>query len=329
MPAQECIFYEKLEKNKVKCIACNHYCIINGGKSGICGVRKNIDGKLFLMVYGKVISQNIDPVEKKPLYHFLPGTNAYSIGTIGCNFKCSFCQNWEISQEKNYELGDELSPELIVKQAIDSKSKSIAYTYNEPTIAIEYWMDVMKLARKKGLKNIWVTNGYMSKEALSKAGKLIDAMNIDLKSFNDNFYKKECKARLNPVLETIRLAHELGIWVEITTLLIPGKNDSAKEAEQIAKFIKSVDENIPLHLSRYFPSYLSKEPPTPMQSMRDAQDMAKKHLINVYLGNIGASSNTICHFCKKVIIKRIGYDSIVNIKKGKCEYCKSKVEGVF
>ncbi len=329
MPAKECFFYEKLKDGVVKCTACNHYCTINEGRNGICGVRKNISGKLFLMVYGRVVSKNIDPVEKKPLYHFFPGTNVYSVGTIGCNFKCRFCQNWEISQEKDYELGDDLSPEMIVKQAIDSKCKSIAYTYNEPTVAIEYWMDVMKLAKKKGLKNIWVSNGYMSKEALNKISKFIDAMNIDLKSFNDDFYKTECKAKLSPVLETIKLAKSLGIWVEITTLLIPGKNDSAKEVEKIAKFIKSVDESMPLHLSRYFPSFLSKQPPTPIQSMRNAYGIAKKYLINVYLGNIASSNDTICPNCKKTIIKRIGYNSLIHVKNSKCEYCKSKVEGFF
>jgi pyruvate formate lyase activating enzyme len=303
--------------------------MIKENNFGICKVRKNIEGKLYLMVYGKAISANIDPIEKKPLYHFLPGTMAYSVGTVGCNFKCSFCQNYEISQESNTEIGINLAPKEIVKNAKSEGCSSIAYTYNEPTVAIEYWLDTMKIAKKNGIKNVLVTNGYMSKEALKKISPFVDAMNIDLKSFSEKFYKETCKAKLEPVLETIKLASKLKIWIEITTLLIPKKNDSKKEIKKIAKFVKSVDPNIPLHLSRYFPNYLMKELPTSLSTMKDSYIICKKYLKNVYLGNVGETTDTICPNCKKTIIKRIGYSTIVNMKKNECKYCKEKIEGVF
>ncbi|MDD4353799.1 MAG: AmmeMemoRadiSam system radical SAM enzyme [Candidatus Nanoarchaeia archaeon] len=329
MSIKDCIFYKSLKNKEVKCLACNHYCIIKNNNFGICKVRKNIEGKLYLMIYGKVISENIDPVEKKPLYHFMPGTLAYSVGTIGCNFKCSFCQNYDISQESNIKLGIDLTPIEIVNNAIGNGCQSIAYTYNEPTIAIEYWLETMKLAKKEGIKNILVTNGYISKEALKKISPFVDAMNIDIKSFSEKFYNETCKAKLKPVLETIKLAHKLKIWIELTTLIIPNKNDSKKEIENIARFVKSVDENIPMHLSRYFPSYKMKEIPTPLSTMNEAYKICKKILKNVYLGNIGETTDTICQFCKKTVIKRIGYSIILNLDKNKCKNCKEKIGGVF
>lgn len=329
MSSKECIFYKKLKNEEVKCLACNHYCIIKNNNFGICKVRKNTNGKLYLMVYGKVVSQNIDPIEKKPLYHFLPGTMAYSVGTIGCNFKCRFCQNYEISQESNTEIGINMTPKEIVNNAKIENCKSIAYTYNEPTVAIEYWLDTMKIAKKNGIKNVLVTNGYISKEALKKISPYVDAMNIDLKSYSEKFYKETCKAKLEPVLETIKLAHKLKIWIEITTLIIPKKNDSKKEIENIAKFIKSVDENIPFHLSRYFPNYLMKELPTPLLTMKNSYNICKNYLKNVYLGNIGQATDTVCTNCKKTIIKRIGYSTIISMNKNECIYCKEKIKGVF
>jgi pyruvate formate lyase activating enzyme len=329
MSIKECVFYKKIKENNIKCLACSHYCIIKNNEFGICKVRKNISGKLYLMIYGKIISENVDPVEKKPLYHFLPGTLTYSVGTIGCNFKCSFCQNYEISQESNFNLGTDLTPKEIVKNAKIQNCKSIAYTYNEPTIAIEYWLDTMKIAKKNKIKNILVTNGYISKEVLKKISLFVDAMNIDLKSFNEKFYLKNCKAKINPVFETIKLANKLGIWIEITTLIIPGKNDSKKEIEKIAKFIQNINPDIPFHLSRYFPNYKMKIMPTPLLTMNNAYGISKKYLNNVYLGNIGLTTNTICPNCKKTIIKRIGYSTIINMKKNRCIYCKEKIKGVF
>ena len=287
---KECTLYKKLKDKKIQCQACSHRCFISEGKTGICGVRQNINGKLYLLVYGRVIAKHIDPIEKKPLHHFLPGSYAYSIGTVGCNFKCSFCQNYDISQFKKFYkeiVGEEMTHEKIVEQAIKNKCKSIAYTYNEPTIFIEFAHDTAKLARQKGLKNILVTNGYMTKECLDYIAPFIDAMNIDLKSFNDGFYRKICKARLQPVLDTIKLAHKKKIWVEVTTLVIPGENDSKEEIEQITKFIASVDKNIPWHISRFFPAYKMLDKPfTPIKTLEQAEKIGKKYLKYVYVGNI-------------------------------------------
>jgi pyruvate formate lyase activating enzyme len=283
---KECVLYKKLEDKRVQCIACNHRCLISDGKRGICGVRENVCGKLNLLVYGLIISENIDPIEKKPLYHFLPKTFAYSIGTVGCNFKCDFCQNYDISQLREI-AGREITPEDIVKRAIKSNCKSIAYTYNEPTIFAEFVKDTAVLAHKKGLKNILVTNGYMTRECLEFLGKDIDAMNIDLKSFNEKFYNKICKAKLKPVLETINLAHERGIHIEITTLIIPNENDSLKELEKIAKFISRIDKDIPWHISRFFPMYrMNNKEKTPFDILKKAEITGKKYLNHVYVGNV-------------------------------------------
>ncbi len=284
----ECVLYEKLKGERVRCSACSHRCVIENGKRGICGVRENIGGRLFLLVYGIVISENVDPIEKKPLYHFLPKTEAYSIGTVGCNFKCSFCQNFDISQMKKI-IGRERTPAEIVENAVNSGCKSVAYTYNEPAIFSEFVKDTAILARKKGLKNILVTNGYMTKECLDFFENYIDAMNIDLKAFDEGFYKKVCKARLKPVLDTIKLAYKKGIHIEITTLIVPGENDSPEEFEKIAKFIRSIDKNgeIPWHISRFFPMYnMQNKNITPLGSMKLAERIGKKYLKYVYLGNI-------------------------------------------
>ncbi len=278
------------EGDKLKCLACSHECLISEGKTGICGVRKNINGKLYLLVYGKVIAKHVDPIEKKPLYHFLPGTFAYSIGAVGCNFKCSFCQNYDISQFKEFfgdVVGEEITPEQIVDEAIKNKCRSIAYTYNEPAIFIEFVHDIAKLAKTKGLKNILVTNGYMTKECLNYISSYIDAMNIDLKSFNEKFYIKTCKAHLKPVLETIELAHKKKIWIEITTLIVPGENDSRKELEKIAKFIASIDKNIPWHISRFFPMYkMTDKNMTSLETLKEAEKIGKKYLKYIHVGNV-------------------------------------------
>jgi pyruvate formate lyase activating enzyme len=283
---KECVLYKKLPENKVQCIACNHRCIVNDGKRGICGVRENVDGKLQLLVYGLIISENVDPIEKKPLSRFLPKTKTYSIGTVGCNFKCDFCQNYEISQLKKI-VGKETTPEEIVERAIKTGCKSISYTYNEPTIFAEFVKDTAVLAKKAGLKNILVTNGYMTKEFMEFVGKYIDAMNIDLKSFDENFYNKICKAKLKPVLETIKLVHKMKIHIEITTLIIPNENDSVGELDEIAKFISDIDKKIPWHISRFFPMYnMNNKEETSFDILKEAERIGKKYLNNVYLGNI-------------------------------------------
>lgn len=285
---REAELYKK-EKNKVRCLACSHKCLILKGKIGICGVRKNIDGKLFLLVYGKIASMNVDPIEKKPLYHFLPKTTTFSVGTVGCNFKCGFCQNFEISQASRQGIvfGKEVKPEEIVEKAVKNRCKSISYTYNEPAIFMEFVKDTAILAKKRGLKNILVTNGFFTKESFDYISDYIDAMNIDLKSFNDYFYKKYCFGRLKPVLETIKRAQKKGIHIELTTLVIPGLNDSDEEFEEIAKFIASVSDKIPWHISRFFPMYkMSNKSVTPIKILNRAYEIGKKYLKYVHIGNI-------------------------------------------
>ncbi len=287
------MLYEKLENKKVHCYLCSHNCKIDETKAGICGVRQNIDGKLYTHVYGKLIASHVDPIEKKPFYHFLPGTRSFSIATPGCNFKCDFCQNWQISQYKisdnkfSYQ-GLEMLPEEIVEAAKQNNCKSIAYTYTEPTIFFEYAYDTAKLAKKQNIKNVFVTNGYMSKKAIDAISPYLDAANIDLKSFNDDFYKKFCKARLEPVLNSIKTMHENDIWMEITTLVVPGQNDSKEELENIAKFISEISKNIPWHISRFYGDYnFTDVEATPIKTLKMAEELGKKNgLKYIHLGNV-------------------------------------------
>ena len=349
----EAILYKKLDNSKVQCIACSHKCIIIQDNTGICGVRQNKNGKLYLLVYGKAVSANIDPIEKKPLFNFLPSTRIFSLGTVGCNFGCDFCQNWDISQitkglknklSKENKLEDmdieiskfgyELPPEKIVELCIEKNIPSIAYTYNEPTVFFEYAYDTAKLAHKKGIKNVFVTNGYETEEVLQLIKPYLDAMNIDLKSFNDDFYKKICKASLQPVLDTIKLAHKLGIWIEITTLIIPNKNDSDEELNKTANFISSIGKNIPWHVTAFHPDYKMTDLPSASYGiLNKAYNIGKKAGLNyVYVGNIvdDEHSSTYCPNCSSLLIKRRGYFiSIENLEKGKCRKCNEKIAGVW
>jgi len=283
-----CDLYKK-ERDCVRCLACAHKCLIREGKTGICGVRKNINRKLYLLVYGKISAEHIDPIEKKPLYNFLPKTKTFSIGTVGCNFRCDWCQNFDISQisKKGIIFGEKRTPKEIVEGAEKNFCKSIAYTYNEPVIWIEFVKKIAELAKKRGLKNILVTNGYFSEESLEYLKNLIDAANIDLKSFSEETYSKFCGAKLKPVLETIKKMHEQKIHIEITTLIIPEVNDSEEELEKISKFIASIDKNIPWHVTRFFPMYKMKEKDaTPLESLKKAYKIGKKYLNYVYIGNV-------------------------------------------
>ena len=349
----EAILYKKLENKKVLCTACRQECTILPGYTGLCGVRQNKDGKLYLLVYGKASAVNTDPVEKKPLFHFLPGTQIFSLGTVGCNFGCTFCQNWDISQaardlrfklmrEKRQELSDvevgkygyELMPGKIVEICEERNIPSIAYTYNEPVIFFEYLYDTSKLAHKKGIKNVSVSNGYESEDALRAMKPYIDAMNIDLKAFTNEFYQKLCKAKLEPVLETIKMAHELGIWIEITTLVIPGKNDSDAELKKIAEFIAGIDKNIPWHVTAFHPDYKMVDvPATSYASLQKAHAIGKKSgLKYVYVGNIldEERSSTYCPNCEELLIRRNGYClTVENLKSGKCGSCGEKIPGVW
>jgi len=329
--------FHKTKDNEVECDLCSHRCRIAPSKFGICGVRKNKEGELVTLVYGELITAHADPIEKKPLYHFMPGTSAYSIATIGCNFRCGFCQNWQISQasKRKEEVYSEkfLSPAEIVNEAKKHDCQSISYTYTEPTIFFEIAYDTAKLAKEQGLANTFVTNGYMTQEALEKIKPYLDACNVDLKSFRDEFYKKVCKAHLEPVLESIRNMKEMGIWIEITTLVVPEQNDSDEELKDIAEFITSIDKDIPWHISRFHPDYrFSDSKPTPMETMQKAVSLGKEAgLRYVYMGNVyGESDVTLCPNCGKSLLVRRGFWLMENnIVDSKCRFCGQPIAGIF
>ena len=333
---KEAMFFEKLENKKVRCNLCRHHCVVEDGKKGICRVRENHGGVLYSLVYRKLISENIDPIEKKPLYHFYPGTTSFSVATVGCNFRCLNCQNYEISQLPKgigQIVGRDVAPEKIVEDALSHSCKSIAYTYTEPTIFFEYAYEIAKIATQKSLKNVFVTNGYTTREALTTIKPFLHAANVDLKSFSDETYKKLCGARLENVLDCIRSYKEMGIWIEITTLVIPEINDSESELRQIAEFIKSVGPEIPWHVSRFYPRYrLIEKPPTPVDTLRMAREIGLEvGLRYVYEGNVPGEGgeNTYCYTCKKVLIKRYGYQIIENnIVNLKCPECNTTIDGI-
>lgn len=335
----KCILYKKKEDKKVECKACNWYCNIPDGLTGICGIRQNKGGDLYLLVYGKAVAVHVDNIEKKPLFHFMPGTRIFSFGTVGCNFHCLFCQNYDISQIKlkNEEeaIGEDLMPKDAVKYCLENDIPSIAYTYNEPAIFFEYAYDTAMLAHKHGIKNVFVSNGYESKEALEKIHPYLDAINIDLKGFNEEFYKDVCSAKLRPVLDNIKRTHKMGIWLEVTTLIIPGKNDSDEELRQIAEYVASVSKDIPWHVTAFYPAYkMMDTPPTPAETLERAYKIGKKAgLKYVYTGNIPGleAESTHCPECNKIVIKRFGLDCEkcdVN-NKGECKNCGHKLPGVW
>ncbi|MEN6387738.1 MAG: AmmeMemoRadiSam system radical SAM enzyme [Candidatus Cryosericum sp.] len=320
----------------VKCLACAHECVIAEGRSGLCGVRRNVQGELQSLVYGLPAAVSLDPIEKKPLYHFLPGTAALSLGTFGCNFTCMFCQNFELSQAR--AVDDQLaqlsyvSPAAVAQLALRQGASSVACTYNEPAVWAEYALDIAIEARKAGLRTVFVSNGFYSRELLDAALPLIDAYNIDLKSFSDEFYRHVAGGRLQPVLDTIREIHEAGAWEEITSLIIPGLNDSEDELRAMAHFVASVDPEMPWHVSRFFPMYrMQDRPVTPAASVERAVQIGHEEgLLYVYSGNLAdhdQSSSTICPVCGATIIERHGYD--VAARTGLvCPRCSTSIKGV-
>ncbi len=333
---KEACLYEKLDFGRVHCHLCAHQCRIEPGKFGLCAVRQNIDGVLYSRVYGKPAALHVDPIEKKPLYHFLPGSRSFSLATRGCNFRCGFCQNWEISQ---FSAADEdpglptVSPQEIVRLAKRGACASISYTYTEPTIFFEYAYDIAKLAKPQGIKNVFVTNGYMSRDCLAAAKDYLDAANVDLKFFRQESYRRVCAGSLQPVLDTIGLMHEFGVWVEVTTLIIPGENDSDQELADIAGFIAGVNVNIPWHISRFHPDYrFTEQSATPVETIKKAQQIgAAAGLKFVYAGNVsGFGSDTLCPSCGKLLIKREGFSILENkLKDGACGYCSKRLAGIF
>jgi len=334
---KEAYLYQKLDDEKVRCNLCNHRCLIKEGSRGICGVRENRAGTLISLVYGKIIAGHCDPIEKKPLFHFLPGTSSYSIATVGCNFKCLFCQNADISQmpyDQNRIMGEDMTPERIVKLALESRAASISYTYTEPTIYFETALETARLAVSEGIKNVFVSNGYMTKECLQEIYPDLHAANVDLKAFSDRFYKDQCGAKLKPVLETIQNMKEMGIWLEVTTLLIPGLNDSLEELRDLARFLANIDPGIPWHISRFHPTYrLTSTPSTPVETIRQARDLGyETGLQYVYTGNIPGDEgeNTFCHSCREPLIDRIGFHVTQSrIIKNRCPQCGTEIPGVW
>lgn len=333
---KEGVLFDQLPDNRVKCNICEHRCRIGEGKLGFCGTRKNIKGKIHSIIYNTISSEAVDPIEKKPLYHFLPGTLSYSLGTIGCNFRCEHCQNWSISQVALDEAYTrELTPEKAIDRALAAGCKSISWTYNEPAIWHEYTYDSAVLAKKAGLRTVYVTNGYITPEALRRIGPYLDAYRVDIKSFSENFYKKICSARLAPVLESTRLAKELGMHVEVITLLIPSRNDSPEEITQLVKWVHdNLGIDTPVHFTRFHPMYMMEDAvPTPLETLVMAYDIAKREGMRyVYLGNVPGHKyeNTYCPECSNLLIDRTGFTvSEYKIKDRKCPRCGEEINIVI
>ncbi len=344
---KEAVLWKKINENSIKCLACKHYCQIVKGKTGICGVRANIDNKLFLLVKNRPSAIAIDPIEKKPLYHFKPGSKVYSIGTLGCNLRCVWCQNWELSQTvKEFSLFDakkaayfvyknsiELTPEQAVKEAIESNSQGIAYTYNEPTIFAEYAKEIAELAKKEGLFNVFVSSGYESDETLRFLNGLIDAFNIDLKAYGNKTYLKYTGAMYDKVLDTIEKIYKKGAWIEITTLIIPKVNDDEESLNNIAEFIASLDKNIPWHITRFHPDYkMLDRPPTPIETLVKAKEIGEKHGLNfIYIGNVPNKefNSTYCPNCGNLVVEREFFLVKNYLENGKCPYCGYKIPGIW
>lgn len=315
---KKALLWKSHHKGIVLCELCHHKCLISPGKRGRCNVRKNIDGILYSLNYGNVVASNIDPIEKKPLFHFYPGSKAFSVAAVGCNFSCVFCQNCTISQAENPEAfplsGQE--PGIVVAQALKAGCKSIAHTYTEPTVYFEYVYDTACLAREAGLKTVLVSNGFMSSQAVKMLVPYVDAINIDLKSWSDDTYKTLIGGRLQPVLDNIRKFHEAGVLVEVTTLVVPDMNSSTGELESIAEFIVSVDPSIPWHVSRFYPAYkMSDRSPTPIEKVDEARQIGlDKGLFYVYTGNLRGDEgeSSYCYNCSALLVKRSGYTVSLN-----------------
>ncbi len=332
---KEAMLYGRLPDSKVRCGLCAHRCVIGDGQKGICQVRENRGGTLYTLVYGRTITQHLDPVEKKPFFHFYPGTTAFSMATPGCNFRCRWCQNWEISQmprDSHLVAGEEADAKQIVAAALRTGARSIAYTYTEPTIFYEYAYDTARLARDAGLANLYITNGYMTDEMLEQFAPYLDAANVDLKAFRDETYRRYVGAGLAPVLQSLKTIKRLGIWLEVTTLVIPGINDDPAEIEDVVAFVaEELGLDTPWHISRFFPAYeMSDVPPTPLSILENAREIGKEAgLRHVYLGNVGDGEDTYCHQCGAILIRRRGYRIVLNrvSSSGRCSECNAMVAG--
>jgi len=331
---KEAILYKKIKNDLVQCYVCNHYCSIANGRRGFCGVRQNNNGLLYSLNYDKIIAKHVDPIEKKPLFHFLPGSFSYSISAIGCNFRCAQCQNWEISQATNLYPkdipGEKMTPKEIVNEAIKNNCPSISYTYTEPTVFLELALETMKIAHKKEVKNIWVSNGYISQETIEMIAPYLDAINVDLKFFTEGNYQKICQAKLAPVLKNLKEFYQRKICLEITTLLIPDLTDGENQIEKMAKFIKNeLGDDVPWHLSKFHPDYqMIDKKTTSDENLNQAYETGKKiGLKYVYLGNISSDyrENTYCPKCNKLNIERNFYHIKRFDKNGRCFNCQENL----
>ncbi len=332
----EAMLYEKTGDTRVECHLCRHRCQIADGKLGICKVRLNQGGTLYSLVYARAIASNADPIEKKPLFHFQPGSQSFSIATVGCNFNCDFCQNHSISQmvrDHGEIAGEDLPPEDVVKMAKRFGCKSISYTYTEPTIYFEYAYDSAKLATESGMKNVFVSNGFMTPEAIDTIRPYLHGINVDLKAFSKEVYRKVMKADLDGVLDSIRRLKDAGIWIEVTTLIVPTLNDDEEQLEQIAEFIADIGVEIPWHVSRFHPQYqFTSVGPTPLGIIKKALEIGRaKGLRYVYSGNVPGDEgeNTLCYNCERTLIRRFGFSVVeYKIKEGKCYNCGAVIDGV-
>lgn len=327
---KEARFWEKAGEGRVRCYLCPHHCLLRPGQRGVCRARQNVDGVLYTLNYAQVSSYALDPTEKKPLYHFFPGSYLFSLGSLGCNLSCGFCQNWTISQAESPTA--EVSPRRAVELTLaarrrDPRVVGLAYTYNEPSIWYEYVAETAELARREGLVNCLVTNGFIEEAPLLELLPLVDAMNVDVKAFRRDFYRRVCKGERDPVLRTVEVAHRAGCHVEVTNLLVPGYNDSAAEIAELVDWLAGLSPDIPLHFSRYFPNYRFTEPATPLSTLEQAAGIARTKLRYVYLGNVwGRGGDTLCPQCGQTLLERRGLElTRSSLQDHRCPRCGYRI----
>ncbi|MCK4235667.1 MAG: AmmeMemoRadiSam system radical SAM enzyme [Candidatus Krumholzibacteria bacterium] len=336
LKAVEARYYKKLENEDIQCLLCPKECHVGDRERGYCGVRENREGSYYTLVYGQPCALHLDPIEKKPFFHVLPGTTSLSLSTVGCNMECKFCQNWQISQSRPEQVKTRYTPPGdIVKQAIALRSPSIAYTYGEPVVFIEYMQDIARLARQEDIKSVVVTGGYINKEPLRDLCRVVDAIKVDLKAFEESYYHDICSSELRPVLDTIEIIRAEGIWLEIVYLMVPTLNDDPAIIRRMARWlIANAGADVPIHFSRFFPHYrLRNIPPTPISSLEKAYDICREEGLQfVYVGNVPQhkTENTYCPSCSKKIISRRGYHILnLDIIKGQCRFCGEKIPGIW
>lgn len=332
----EALFYFKVDQGRVQCVLCPRRCIISDGQRGFCGVRENQKGILRTLVYGKPCSLHIDPIEKKPLFHVLPGSKAFSLATVGCNLKCKFCQNWQISQARFEDVRSlSLSPAEVIAQVKEAGAPVIAFTYTEPTIYYEYMLDIARLSRKEGIKNVMHSAGFINEEPLRQLCPYLDAANIDLKGFSERFYSEATLGNLEDVLRSLQILKEEGVWIEITNLLIPGLNDDSRQIKGMCEWIRDhLGPDTPVHFSRFWPMHqLLHLSPTSPEKLQEARRIAKEAgLKHIYIGNVaaGEAEDTFCPSCGKKIVDRAGYVvTAIHVAGGSCEFCGEKIDGVW